>query len=85
MRRPFDRETKKRAVELHLNEHIASTSFVQALGLKAELVYIHRIQSVSHLAQDVARYIRFYNHERYQKKLRDMASVEYRPHITRSA
>ena len=52
---------------------------------KAEMLYTRNISSVGQLAHEVHTYMNFYSHERYQKKLRDMAPVEYRNYITQPA
>ncbi len=52
---------------------------------KSEMLYTRKITTLEQLNQEVNKYIYFYNHERYQRKLRDMAPVEYRNHITKSA
>jgi putative transposase len=54
-------------------------------NFKSEMLYTHKITTLEQLNQEVDKYIYFYNHERYQRKLRDMAPAEYRNHITKSA
>lgn len=47
---------------------------------KEELVKIHGEKTKEEYRKLISEYIRFYNEERYQRKLKDMAPVEYRNH-----
>ncbi|SHH36524.1 IS3 family transposase, partial [Thermosipho atlanticus] len=47
---------------------------------KEELVKIHVEKTKEEYKRLISEYIRFYNEERYQKRLNNMAPVEYRSH-----
>lgn len=46
--------------------------------LKSELYHIERFRSVEHLQTEIAKYIRYYNHERIKLKLNGLSPVSYR-------
>jgi len=46
--------------------------------LKSEMFYKKRFASIEELKKRIIEYIEFYNNERYQKKLKCLAPIEYR-------
>jgi putative transposase len=46
--------------------------------LKAEMLYINKYTCATELYQAIDSYIHFYNHERFQKKLRHLSPIKYR-------
>ncbi|MED1911912.1 IS3 family transposase, partial [Brevibacillus laterosporus] len=46
--------------------------------LKTETLYFSECKTEEELFQAIKKYIWFYNHERFQKKLNQCAPVEYR-------
>ncbi|MTI67752.1 MAG: IS3 family transposase [Firmicutes bacterium] len=50
--------------------------------LKSEMFYGNKFQSLEELIEKIVEYIEFYNKERFQKKLRCMAPLEYRNHAS---
>ncbi len=46
--------------------------------LKVEMYYLHEFQAYSELTSAIENYISFYNHNRLQKRLNSLSSVEYR-------
>ncbi|MBB6670638.1 IS3 family transposase, partial [Cohnella nanjingensis] len=49
--------------------------------LKSESLRLHRFTSQKQLVDEVHRYIHFYNHQRFQKKLSNLSPVEYRTKV----
>ena len=45
---------------------------------KCEKCYLHKYQTFEELALAMDEYIRFYNYERYQKRLNGLSPMEYR-------
>ena len=48
--------------------------------LKSEMYYLRKFSTFEELEQAIDEYIKFYNTKRLQKKLKGMATVEYRIH-----
>lgn len=46
--------------------------------LKCEKYYLHKYESFEELSTAIEEYIRFYNQERYQKRLNGLSPLEYR-------
>ena len=46
--------------------------------LKCEMFYGKRFETLKELKDEIIAYIKFYNEERFQKRLRCMAPLEYR-------
>ncbi|WP_400241628.1 IS3 family transposase [Niallia sp. JL1B1071] len=46
--------------------------------LKSEKYYLNKYSTFEELKQDIEEYIRFYNHERLQKRLNGLSPLEYR-------
>lgn len=46
--------------------------------LKSEVMYLHPFKTKEEVIEAINRYIYFYNHERFQKKLSNLSPVEYR-------
>ncbi|MNI98631.1 hypothetical protein D3C73_1575120 [compost metagenome] len=46
--------------------------------LNAECFYLHSYRSTEQVEHAVQKYIRFYNHERFQAKLNSLSPYEYR-------
>ncbi|SDZ11037.1 Integrase core domain-containing protein, partial [Proteiniborus ethanoligenes] len=53
--------------------------------LKAEMFYGKTFKSLEDLKEEIIKYIKFYNEERFQKRLGCMAPLEYRNHTPKSA
>ncbi len=49
--------------------------------LKSELMYINNFFNEDEVRGSVKKYINFYNKKRFQKKLNNMAPIEYRRHV----
>ena len=45
--------------------------------LKTEMYYLRRFEEYDELCEAIAAYIKFYNNERYQKKLACMTPAEF--------
>lgn len=48
--------------------------------LKYEMYYLRKFSTFEELEQAIDEYIKFYNTKRLQKKLKGMATIEYRSH-----
>lgn len=48
--------------------------------MKSELLYLHKFESMELFAQELHKYIRYYNVERIKGKLKGMSPVKYRTH-----
>lgn len=46
--------------------------------LKSELMYLHSFKRKEEVIREVRKYIRFYNHNRFQAKLNNLSPIEYR-------
>ncbi|MFJ7729241.1 IS3 family transposase [Neobacillus sp. NPDC097160] len=46
--------------------------------LKSEVMYLHSFKIDEEVIEAINRYIYFYNHNRYQKRLSNLSPVEYR-------
>lgn len=46
--------------------------------LKSECFYLHTFESEEQIIQVIEQYIRFYNNERFQKKLNNLSPIEFR-------
>ena len=53
--------------------------------LKSEMFYGKRFKTLEELKTKIVEYINFYNEKRFQKKLKCMATLEYRNHAHKSA
>jgi len=53
--------------------------------LKSEMYYLKKFQSYAELEQAVIDYIEYYNNDRYQKRLKCMAPLEYRAFLAKYA
>lgn len=53
--------------------------------LKSKMFYGKKFKSLEELKSKIAEYIRFYNEERFQKRLGCMAPLEYRNHASKWA
>ncbi|WP_289141653.1 IS3 family transposase, partial [uncultured Brevibacillus sp.] len=53
--------------------------------LKSEMYYLNKFTTYEELERAVSEYINYYNHHRYQKRLKCMAPMEYREHLKTSA
>ncbi len=45
---------------------------------KSECFHLHSFHTIDEVKTAVQRYIRFYNHQRFQKKLNNLSPYEYR-------
>ena len=50
--------------------------------LKTEMFYGKKFKSFEELIEKIVKYIKFYNEERFQKRLGCMAPLEYRNHAS---
>ena len=46
--------------------------------LKAEMYYLHQFDDIKTLKSNIIRYIKFYNEQRFQAKLKGLTPIEYR-------
>jgi putative transposase len=46
--------------------------------LKCEKYYLHKYETFEELSNAIKKYINFYNHDRYQKRLNGLSPMEYR-------
>lgn len=46
--------------------------------LKCEKYYLHKYETFEELSRAIDKYIHFYNHDRYQKRLNGLSPMEYR-------
>lgn len=53
--------------------------------LKTEMFYGKTFKSLEGLKEAIIKYIKFYNEEKFQKRLRCMTPIEYRSHTPKSA
>lgn len=53
--------------------------------LKSEFLYDRKFSNKQQFCEELCQYIHFYNNERFQAKLNEMAPAEYRSHFMRSA
>jgi len=53
--------------------------------LKAEMFYEKKFKSLEELKEKIKEYIEFYNNQRFQKKLKCMAPLEFRNHASKCA
>lgn len=49
--------------------------------LKAEMYYLHKFDDYESLMKAIEKYIWYYNHKRYQKRLKGMAPMEYHEYL----
>lgn len=48
--------------------------------MKSEFLYRKEFESIAHFKQELAKYIKCYNHKRIKRKLKGMSPVQYRAH-----
>lgn len=53
--------------------------------LKSEMYYLNKFTTYEELERAVSEYINYYNHHRYQKRLKSMTPIEYREHLKTTA
>ncbi len=46
--------------------------------LKAEMYYLHQFHDINELKSSIIKYIKFYNEQRFQAKLKGLTPIEYR-------
>lgn len=54
-------------------------------ALKCEMFYGKKFETLEELKDKIVGYIKFYNEERFQKRLKSMAPLEYRNHASNLA
>ncbi|RUT47373.1 hypothetical protein EJP82_06585 [Paenibacillus anaericanus] len=70
---PLSRHSKRKAACL---DNACIESFFS--HLKTEKLYLYKGNSEGEIHQEFEDYIYFYNYQRFQKKLKQHASIEYR-------
>lgn len=53
--------------------------------LKSEFLYTQEFKSIEHFKEELAAYIKYYNHKRIKLKLKGMSPVQYRTHALDAA